>query len=80
MSTARVVSLRAERQRRRAAQRKREYRHRLAAGVVVVPVPVSRDVIGMLLDLHWLPVEASEDRSRIGDAIARLLDDAAKRT
>jgi len=65
---------------RHRRERKRRYRARLKDVTLfgMVTIPVTHDVIGMLIDLHWLPVEASEDRSRIADAIARLLNDVAK--
>jgi hypothetical protein len=68
----------ADRRRRRAAERQRRYRERLRTGDVVVRVEVPVVVITMLLDLGWLQAEESEDRRQIGEAIARLLPDAAR--
>lgn len=57
--------------------RQRRHRARLKAGQVVAPVEVSMPVIEALIDLHWLPVEVSEDRKQIAKAIASILDEMA---
>jgi len=58
--------------------RKRRYRARLRAGVIVVDLEVSHEVIGLLLDTHYLDIAASEDCRAIATAIAEMLNDAAK--
>jgi hypothetical protein len=65
--------------RRKATERTRAYRARLAADVVVAPVEVGVEIIAMLISLGWLPVSESESRRGIGAAIAALLRDAAAR-
>jgi hypothetical protein len=51
--------------RRKATERTRAYRRRLAANAVVAPVEVGHDVIGLLIDLGWLSVSKSESRRGI---------------
>jgi hypothetical protein len=62
----------------RQRERTRRYRQRLRDGCVIAPVPVTDQVIALLLDLHWLAEGESEDRQAIGEAIARMLKDTAK--
>lgn len=62
---------------RPASVRQRRLRERQRLGLVVAPVPVSNDVIETLMTLRWLPVEKSEDRNSIGDAVARMLEELA---
>jgi hypothetical protein len=81
---------RAQRQRRRLAQRerldklatdKRAYRARLASGgasLKGVPVTDINALIEALLDLHWLPEGESENRKALVAAVGALLDDIAK--
>jgi hypothetical protein len=64
--------------RERERERKARYRVRLDRKMIVVPVEVTHDVIAMLLDLNWLELAKSENRSEIGSAITRLLADSAK--
>ena len=59
------------------ARRQQRWRQRQRRCEVVVPVPVTLEVIGVLLDLHWLTIGDSENRARIGNAVSRLLDDLA---
>ncbi|BBK31515.1 hypothetical protein EDC65_0318 [Stella humosa] len=62
---------------RPATARQRRLRERQRLGLVVVPVPVSVHVVEILMDLRWLPEQKSEDRSEIGDAVARMLEELA---
>lgn len=62
----------------RATERKQRYRANQRAGLIMVSVAVSNDVIGMLTDTHWLAEAESEKRERIAAAIRDMLDDAAK--
>lgn len=50
---------------------------RLASDTTVAPVPVTNEIVGFLIDLHWLAEAESENRERISDAISRLLVDAS---
>jgi hypothetical protein len=62
---------------RRAAQQRR-HRLRLAAGRRVYPVELDGRSIDFLISLHWLdPAKAADDRE-VGDAIRRMVADAAK--
>jgi hypothetical protein len=65
--------------RQKASERARRYRARQNAGQVIAPVPVSLEVIGLLLDLRWLAEIDAESRDKIGLAIASMLGDAAKK-
>jgi hypothetical protein len=51
----------------------------LKRGERIAPVPFTDPVVGLLLDLHWLAEGESEDRRAIGEAIGRMLTDAAKK-
>ena len=55
------------------------YRQRLERGERIVPVPVTDQVIALLLDLHWLAEGESEDRRAIGEAISRMLKEPPNR-
>ena len=73
---------RTERQRRKAeaeAARKRRYRRLLNDGGACLRVPVKdiNAVVAALLDLRWLPLEHSEDRKQVGEALGRMVDDLA---
>ena len=61
-----------------ASARTRRYRARQAKGETIVPVPVSHEIIALLVDLRWLPESESEDRRRIGESIFKMLSDTAK--
>ena len=65
---------------RRAAgsARKARYRARLRDGVIVVGVPVTNEVIGLLLDTNYLALAESEDRGAIAVAIGEMLRDASQ--
>jgi hypothetical protein len=62
---------------RKASARQAAWRARQCADQWVAPVVVSYDVIAFLIDLDWLDVADSEDRAAIGDAIGRMVADAA---
>jgi hypothetical protein len=62
-----------ERNRRLRAQRLARVRARRKAGVMVVPVEVDARILEYLIGARVLPIEASEDRARIGGAINRVL-------
>ena len=55
------------------AERMRRYRARLRDGEIIVPVPMTYDDIGVIIDLKLLPGNESEDRDKIGEAIKRAL-------
>jgi len=40
--------------RRAATARKRRYRERLRNGRIIAPVPVSNEIVTLLLDTRWL--------------------------
>ena len=69
---------RLERKRKRASERTRRYRERLNSGCVIVRVPVSHAIIGLLLDTRWLSETNSESRDQIGLAIANMLTNAVR--
>lgn len=54
------------------------YRQRLKRGEGIAPTVYDAEIIGLLLDLHWLAEGESEDRRAIGEAISRMLKDTAK--
>ncbi len=66
-----------DRARELARQRKARYRRRLKEGLTVVPVEVSNGT-DLLVETRWLAIERSGDRREIGDAVSRMLEDAAK--
>lgn len=51
------------------------YRARLKRGERIAPVPVTDQVVELLIATGWLQVEASEDRRAVGEAITRMLKD-----
>ncbi len=63
---------------RTASDRQRDYRRRLRKGEVVVSVPISHSILGLLLDLGWIEPELSEDRRAVAGAIRRVLTEAAR--
>ena len=63
--------------RRAANKRMARYRARQASPCIIAPVQVTVDVIGFLIDLHWLAMAESETRSRVGEAIGCLRDASA---
>jgi hypothetical protein len=65
------------RERRRLAQRR--YRQRLDEGRMSVRVEIDSDVITMLIVSRWLLDGESDDRKKIGMAIAAMMSEAAKR-
>ena len=62
-----------------ANERKRRYRQRQRAGISIAPTPVSNEIIALLIDTGWLALAESEDVRRVGEAIFKMLSDAAKR-
>jgi hypothetical protein len=70
----RVAAAAAERP---ATARTRRYRERLRAGAVMVPIAVSPEILGLLIDTGWLSESESEDRRQIAAALGALLADAA---
>jgi hypothetical protein len=60
------------------ASRKTRYRQRSAAGKIGFTVEIDGAVISWLEELHWLTRRESHGRAEIGDAIRRLLHDAAE--
>jgi hypothetical protein len=65
-------------QRARRTKSNREYRQREQRGEVLAPVPASPDIVGLTIDLGWLPEGKADDKREIGKAIAAMLADAAK--
>jgi hypothetical protein len=61
-----------------ATERTRRYRERLRCEVIVVPVPVTNEIVGFLIDMHWLTEAVSENRTEIGRAIGAVLADSAR--
>jgi hypothetical protein len=68
---------RAQRQRRRLAQR--EYRRRLDAGRFKVSPEIDGDVVELLIVSKWLPASDRDDRKKIAKALSAMLSEAAKR-
>jgi hypothetical protein len=64
--------------RRKARERTRRYRARLADYKVVAPVEVGHDETELLVALGWLALAESEDRNKVGAAISAMLREAAK--
>ena len=60
-----------------ATERMRRLRARQRRGDVVAPVEVSPAVVETLIDLAWLPENASEDRKAIGLAVSEMLAELA---
>ena len=66
-----------DRQRARRRLRQQRYRQRVRDGRIVAPVPVDAATIDFLVRTRWLAECDADDRRKIGDAIARMLKDAA---
>lgn len=70
------------RRRRRAvkptAHRRAQRSYRAKDGAIVVRVEVTNEIIGLLIDLGWSPVDASEDRSAIAQAIHAVLENVSR--
>jgi hypothetical protein len=62
---------------RPATARTRRYRERLRAGAVMVPIAVTPEILGLLIDTGWLSESESEDRRQIAAALGAMLADAA---
>jgi hypothetical protein len=62
--------------RRARRARNRVYRQRLRDGQVAVTVIVNGAILGVLMRFNWLTEADATDRTKIGAAIARLLEDA----
>lgn len=58
-----------------AGERQKRIRARRRNGEVVVPVVVTNEIVGAMLDRGWLLDVESEDRARIGSAVADMLAD-----
>jgi hypothetical protein len=70
---------RTHRTRRLKRERKRRYKQRVDAGIVVVPVPIDASVYEMLIRLHWCTERELCDRRIVGEVIGReLIKSAAK--
>jgi hypothetical protein len=65
--------------RRRARDRARAYRRRIKGCRVMVPVEVGPEALDLLLRTGWLLEVDVCDRRKVGEAIACMLADAAKR-
>ncbi len=63
----------------RKAARQARWRAHQRADQVVAPTPTSYAVITLLIDLGWLDEAKSEDRTEVGKAIGRMLEDTARR-
>jgi len=70
----------ADRKRERSRLVKRAWRSRLKAGGAVLTVPIAdiNGLTGVLMDLHWLAEDRSEDRTALVIAVGALLDDLAR--
>ena len=64
--------------RRLAVARQQRLRERQRAGLSIAPTPFDDAIIELLLDLGWLELSASEQRSAVGQAIYRMLSEFAK--
>jgi hypothetical protein len=62
-----------------AARRQRRHRALARAGRIVVGVAVGAAVVDFLIRTNWLVERDAADRQQIGNAIARLLEDSARR-
>jgi len=62
-----------------AEQRRRRYRQRRAAGIAVYPVPLTGTEIDWLIRMEWVDASEIEDRTAVGEGLARMVADAARR-
>jgi hypothetical protein len=63
---------------RAASARTARWRGRAKAGKIVVAIEVDAAVVDMLVRMQWLAAADAENRSAVGDAIARMLRDSAR--
>jgi hypothetical protein len=63
----------------RRTNRQRAYRSRVRNGQTVAPVEVDADIVDLLVRLRWLDDRRAGDRNAVGQAISRMLVDAARR-
>jgi len=64
---------------RRMARTAKKARYRaLRDGVIAVGVPVTNEIIGLLIDANYLDIATSEDPGAIAQAIEEMLVDASK--
>ena len=73
-----VVLERSHRRRSRAAERKRRWRRRHDAGLIVVGTVVSSELLAALVRWGALGRDEMDDRVEIARAIAAVLEDAAR--
>jgi hypothetical protein len=62
----------------RKAAKQRRYRQRVAKHETVIPVRVGPRGIDLLIRLHYLPPRDSHARELIGEAVSRMIADAAE--
>jgi hypothetical protein len=62
----------------RNAEKQRRYRLRLAKHQIVTPVDIDERIISFLVKMRWLAEPDACRRARIGDAIRRLIEEAAE--
>jgi hypothetical protein len=65
-------------ERLRHTRRQRAYRARMRNGQMVAPVEVGADILDLLVRLRWLDDRLAGDRIAVGQAITRMLLDAAR--
>jgi len=63
--------------RKKASARTQRYRARQKDGLKIALTPFSDDIVGLLIDLNYLPVADSENPRRVGVAIFEILRDSA---
>jgi hypothetical protein len=71
-------SARQHRSRDHRGDRFRRYRARVAAGRRVARVEYDGATLDLLISMHWLSEADAADARKVGDAIAHMLEDAAR--
>lgn len=62
-----------DRKRIQDRERQARYHRRQRNGVVIVPVPVDEELLGILATLNWIPERQSTDKKAIARAIIGAL-------
>jgi hypothetical protein len=79
LDRAQPVARPGARSRARRAARDRRHRQRMRDGRTVVGVEIDARVLELLVRLRWLAERDAADRGAVGQAIAAMLQDAARR-
>jgi hypothetical protein len=60
-------------------ERVRRHRERQRNGIVVAPVHVDENTIGVLIRLHWLAERDAGDTRKVATAVSAMIADASSR-